>query len=255
MDNTQRIQQEQEAEKQRPMEEHPLNYTNQWWVQVMFCLGLILIVIIRKRIGVRVLRVDLIVAATLALLFIAFLSDFLNKAPLLNANIDFFALLVFTGVFAVSAVYKTVRAHIDVARGIPFQYTRYQGDSYLYAPYLQLVKWINNTWINTYVRSQARFQQFVEPALLFIAARLVWYFIAPNLGMLLTLMTTGVFVVEMILLGNAHMLKYDQNDAYLLNQAFQQNMEEVKEDDMDRSVLAKSAGIEPSKHVEPDTFI
>lgn len=193
----------------QPMEKAVLNFTDSKLVAVAFFIALIMYTFFHKRLGVRILKVELTIVNIVALLFITFIADFINKAPLINANLDFGMWLIFTFAYIILAVIATVKAHLETRKPI-YTHSRYMGDSRLWP----LFEKLNVSFLN-----HRRFQVFVEPVIVLILGHIIYYTVAANLGIFIIIGAKCMFIVSFTLWQNLLEWKYSTNDSLLLGQS------------------------------------
>lgn len=207
-------------EKQKPVEDAALNFTDSRVIGIIFYIAQIGFVFLRKNIGVRILKVEIISFTTSGMFFIAALADWITDLPLLGAKLDYSSFRIFTVLYGLFAIYHMIKAHLD-AREIPFTYSRSLGTSHLQ----ELIFKLNMPFIR---QSTQRLQAFVEPVVMIVIARVVHLTISPNLGNFLTLVALAMCVIGVLVINNTDKMRWDLNDSIVLAKHTQDNVKDNK---------------------------
>jgi hypothetical protein len=196
----------------KPIEKAALSFTNNRILGILFCIALCGIVFVRRGLGVRILRIELIFFTTAIVQFIAAIYIWINSTPFIGrpgGNPE--ALQYFITIYMFVALFKMARAYIASRKAV-FPYTRSLGDSYLQIWLEQLItKPI--PWL-----SQMRFQAFVEPVVILVAGVIITEYFSIFLGLYVMLIALSTAAIGYIVITNEDEHRYDLNDARVLSQ-------------------------------------
>ena len=199
------------TEERKPIEKATFAWSDNRIVGIAFLVCLPLILLLRVRIGIRVLRVDIAAAIMVCLSFIANLSDWIRSLPLIGSSrqTDMALWRLFIWAFGVMFVIHLIRAYREAKRNATYTYTRSLGHSRLW-------KLFQNTPI-PFIKKQRDFKTFIEPCITLVGSIILAEYVAPNLGTFLALSSIGLFIVQWQIRSNMLNIAHDANDAAIIS--------------------------------------
>lgn len=204
----------------KPIEKAALSFTDNKLIGFAFFMALIPFTFMRYQIGVRTLKPQVVLFNISCLWLITYLCEWITSLPLVSAQLDFAAWKIFTLLYMIVSLVHIIRGRLE-AKTIPFTYTRSLGNSYLYGLWTRL-----NI---RYFRSEIRFQAVIEPLIVFLISRAVYYLVAPNLGNFLTLSAICVALIGRLVIDNENSLRWDQNDSLFMGDKVKDNISRNRE--------------------------
>lgn len=208
-------------DKKTPVEEvAQFSFVENKAIAVCFWIGMIGIVMMRKRIGVRMLRIENVVFTITGLFFFAHIANYFSQLPFIGKGLSYSSFKVFMIIYGICAIGHMIRGFID-SRRIPYTYTRSLGISLIQ----DVVFKMNLPFIG---QSVSRLQAIVEPFLYFIIAEVVYHFLSPSLGAFMIFICVCMIVMEVVQFHNAERIRHDQNDAIILAKHTQHNVKDNK---------------------------
>lgn len=209
-----------ELNEKKHLEDATLNFTNNRIIGAIFMIAQVGHVCLRRRFGVRILKVENILFSWSGLMLIAALADWITRLPLIGAKLDYASFRIFAVIYLIRAIYHLVKAYLE-AKEIPHRYTRHMGDSYV-------ADLINKFDIPYFKRNMLRINAIVEPIAMFVIAEIIGRTLAPNLGIFLKIVSVCMCAIGILAIQNNNRLRWDQNDSIVLGRHTQHNMKGTK---------------------------
>lgn len=199
------------TEEKKPIEKVTFAWSDNRIVGIAFLLSLPLIMLLRFRIGIRILRVDMAAALIVILSFIANLTDWIRGLPFIGSSrqTDMALWRLFIWSFAVMFCIHLIQAFKEARRNKTYTYTRSLGHSRLWSLFKKTPL--------PFVKKEIDFQIFIEPVLTLAGSVILAEYVAPNLGTFLALSSIGLFIIGWQIRSNMLVIKHDANDASIIS--------------------------------------
>jgi len=199
------------TQETKPLEKVVFSWSDNRLIGAAFIIALPLLLLLRFRIGIRILRVDLAAFLICVLSLIANLSDWLRNLPFIGSSrqMDMAAWKIFILIFTVLFIVRLIRSFQETKRRTPFTYSRSLGNSWLFPMF-------KNSPV-AFFRKELNFQLILEPIICLVFSIIVGKNIAPNLGTFLMISSVALFIVMWQIRSNLFTLRYDRNDAMIIS--------------------------------------
>lgn len=204
----------------RPLEKAVFSYTDDRLAGIAFLMSMPLIFLLRFRIGIRILRVDMGALLIFCLSVISYLSDWISNLPIIGSSrqMDLAMWKLFIGAFALLFAIQLVSAYREIKRNKLYTYTRSLGRSRLWPLFRETPL--------KFIKTELDFQIFIEPVIALVGSIMLGE-LAPNLGTFLGLSSMCLFVVGWKIRSNMLNLRHDANDAAIVSDVVIQGESEV----------------------------
>ena len=221
-----------ENKKQKHMDEAAFTFTHSKFEGIMYFLALAIIPFIRKNIGVRTLAPHIVATNIVVLILFRLMAMSMTNIPFVRIRVDVHAWLSFALIYGVLCLIHIVKAHRQVAKGIPFIYTRSVGNSWLFPLWQRIPLPLLHKWIH----SEQRFQCFIEPLIVFGIGYLITFTEAHNLGLVIMLLAKGLIFIGWRIRMNHLEHLYTTNDTLVMANYVSQSVGTTKHSDTGESV-------------------
>ncbi len=196
-------------DQQKPVEDVAhASLTDNKLIGFFFYFAMVGFVIMRKNIGVRLLKAETVLITTLGLFFYAELAHYFSSLPIIGKGMSYASFKIFTVIYLVLAVYHLIKSFIE-SRKIPYTYTRSTGISHIQP----LIFRMNLPFIG---QSKQRLDAIVEPLVFFLIAELVYHTVSYSLGIFLMIVSFSMVAIGAVVIRNEDEYRHSLNDSQFL---------------------------------------